>query len=172
MAILEFQNFGILEFWNFGISQNLTKIPKFQNSKFQNSDIPKFQNSKQNPVNFLWKFQKFQNSKKELTIGISKKLTGLFGNWIFLEFWNFGMSEFWNLEFWNFRILEFWSFGISQNLTKIPKFQNSKFQNSDIPKFQNSKKKSSSQTIQSIFWKFQLSVPFWNFGIFGISTKN
>ena len=101
-----------------------SKIPKFRNSKipkFQNSKIPKFQNSKK-IQSIFWKFQ---NSKRELTIGIPKNCLDFFG---ILDFWNFGISEFWNfgiskkltgffwnfgiLEFWNFGILEFWNFGI------------------------------------------------------------
>ena len=63
----------------------LTPLPPRTNlSVFQNSKIPNF---KKNPVNFFGnsKILKFQNSKRELTIGISKKLTGVF--------WNFGISK-------------------------------------------------------------------------------
>ena len=66
-GILEFRNFGILEFWNFGILEFPTKIPKFQ--KIQSFlEIPKFQNSKK-IQSIFWNFQ---NSKRELTIGIPK----------------------------------------------------------------------------------------------------
>ena len=107
-------------------------VPKFQNSKkssqffwkFQNSKIPKFRNSKipKNPVNFFGnsKIPKFQNSKIPKTssqffgIPIVNSLLEFWNfqknDWIFSEFWNFGISECWNfgiLEFRNFGILEF-----------------------------------------------------------------
>ena len=135
-GISEFWNFGILELWNFGISNQKSKIPKnpvifLEIPKFQNSKIPKFQKKSSQFFgisidNSLWEFWKFQKI-----------------DWIFLEFWNFGI-----LEFWNFGILEFWNFGISNQKSKIPK---NPVIFLEIPKFQNSKK------IQSIFWNFQNS---------------
>ena len=84
--------------------------PRTNLSVFQNSKTPKFQ---KNPVNFL-EIPKFQNPKipKGNCLLEFQKI-----DWIFLEFWNFGILEFWNfgiLEFWNFGILEFWNFGISE----------------------------------------------------------
>ena len=72
-GILEFWTFGILEFWNFGTLEFWNFQPKFQNSKksshfWENSKIPKFQNSKK-IQSIFWNFQ---NSKRELTIGIPK----------------------------------------------------------------------------------------------------
>ena len=49
----------------------LTPPPRTNLAMFQNSQILKFQNSKKNPVNFL-EIPKFQNSKRELILGISK----------------------------------------------------------------------------------------------------
>ena len=69
--ILKFQNLPV-KFW---------EIPKFQNSK-----VPKFQNSKiPKKSSQFFGNSNFQNSKRELTIGISKKLTGFC--------WNFGILE-------------------------------------------------------------------------------
>ena len=61
-GISEFRNFGILELWNFGISNQNSKIPK-NPVIFGNSKIPKKIQS------IFWNFQ---NSKRELTIGIPK----------------------------------------------------------------------------------------------------
>ena len=149
--ILKFQNSSV-KFWEIPQFQNspvnFLEIPKFQSSKIPKFQIPKIQNSK------IPKFQKIQNSKipkfrnsKIPKFQNSKKIKSVFWNsnsqftfgileipeidWIFLEFWNFGISKKMTGFF---GILEFW--------LEIPKFQSSKipkFQNSKIPKFRNSK---------------------------------